>query len=77
MSDFLYCRDGVVKVWKQYSGLNESVSFAMTLSIQAHEKSVNCGCFVANSTTSFLTGGDDQVVYTWQIINRKEGVFVR
>ena len=67
-------RDGILKLWKkeETSGLLE-----LKLSFQAHEGSVNCGCFKTLSSTTFMTGGDDNAIYTWQIMDRKDGFFVR
>ncbi|XP_055874450.1 telomerase protein component 1-like isoform X1 [Biomphalaria glabrata] len=66
-------RDGVVKIWKKDS----ENKFQLQHSYQAHEKSVNCGSFDSYSGDKFWTGGDDNYVYLWEIIDRKDGFFVR
>lgn len=44
---------------------------------QAHEKSVNCGCFDGHGSDKFVTGGDDNCIHVWEVINRKDGFYVR
>lgn len=44
---------------------------------QAHDKSVNCGCFDGYDTDKFVTGGDDSCINIWQVLKRKEGFYVR
>lgn len=65
--------DGVLKLWKKSTG----DLLELKLSFQAHDGAVNCGCFRTNSTTTFVTGGNDNAIYTWQIMDRKDGFFVR
>ncbi|XP_059178831.1 telomerase protein component 1-like [Physella acuta] len=66
-------RDGIVKIWQK----DNSNQYKMKLSFQAHEKSVNCGTFDYNKSDFFFTGGDDNIIYSWEIKVRKGGFFVR
>ncbi|KAH9524948.1 hypothetical protein Btru_028330 [Bulinus truncatus] len=66
-------RDGVVKIWKKEADNH----FQLKHSYQAHEKSVNCGSFESHCADKFTTGGDDNFIHIWEIIDRKDGFYVR